>query len=272
MMLDFELEGNLIAQATWQCHQCVSHHRSMPEYQERSTAECISLQCFSSICKLDTPAEELHSWLIQYIGPWANNRQRPWKGFQVVTCTCVACKLHSPKGQHSLKGEPFSEDIIDTTIGLWNGLILRGITFGCDVVKEGPVLYTSLKHWNSMVMRSEGKGSRYYCKPNVYGNAIFNRFKGIGRLADMACNYWDAVHAADWSSMGHDMLKSFDEAVKFFQKFDLVGPDDHRGPHGGRLCMCWKIRHAQCTYHGGLHQINQRRRLRPYAVDESNPR
>ena len=122
------------------------------------------------------------------------------------------------------EGGPFSEAVIDTTIGLWNGLILRGITFGCDVVKEGPVLYTSLKHWNHMVTSSEGKGRQYYCKPNVYGNAIFNRFKGIGRSADMACNYWDAAHAADWSSMGHGKLKSFEEAVKFFQKFDLVGP------------------------------------------------
>jgi len=122
------------------------------------------------------------------------------------------------------KGGPFSKDIIDTTIGLWNGLILRGITFGCDIVKEGPVLYDSLDAWDNMVKANASRDSQYLCKPNVYGNAIFNRFKGIGRSVDMASNYWDAAHVSNWTSMGRDNYKAFDAAVEFFKQFDLIGP------------------------------------------------
>jgi hypothetical protein len=123
------------------------------------------------------------------------------------------------------EGGPFSKGIIDTPIGLWNGLILRGITFGCDVVKEGPSLYKSLDEWDSIVVTSESKGSQFICKPSIYGNAIYNRHKGIGRSPQMASIYWNASksHAAKWASMGQGEFKSFDTAVKFFKKFDLIG-------------------------------------------------
>jgi hypothetical protein len=122
------------------------------------------------------------------------------------------------------EGGPFLKDIIDTTVGLWNGLILRGITFGCDIVKEGPVLYDSLDAWDDMVQANASRDSQYLCKPNVYGNAILNHFKDIGCSVDMASNYWDAAYASNWMSMGRDNYKGFDAAVEFFKQFDLIGP------------------------------------------------
>ena len=121
-------------------------------------------------------------------------------------------------------GDPFSKDIINTTIGLWNGLVLRGITFGCDIVKEGPILYDSLDAWDDTVKANASRDSQYLCKPNVYGNAIYNRFKGIGHSVNMASNYWEAAHASNWSSMGRGDYKTFDAAVEFFKQFDLIGP------------------------------------------------
>ena len=121
-------------------------------------------------------------------------------------------------------GGPFSENIIDTPIGLWNALIVRGITFGCDIIQEGPQLYNSLEEWSNKVTASESKGSQYICKVNIYGNAIYNRHKGIGRSPAMAANYWNAAHASDWASMGQGEKRSFDGAVKFFRQFDLIGP------------------------------------------------
>lgn len=39
----------------------------------------------------------------------------------------------------------------------------------------------------------------------------------------MCANYWQTIQTVDWGSMGHGEKQSFDEVVKFFPQFDLIG-------------------------------------------------
>jgi len=72
-----------------------------------------------------------------------------------------------------------------------------------------------------MVKANASRDSQYLCKPNLYWDAIFNHFKGIGCSVDMASNYWDAAHASNWISMGRDNYKAFDAAI--FNRFKGIG-------------------------------------------------
>jgi hypothetical protein len=66
------------------------------------------------------------------------------------------------------EGGPFSKDIIDTPARLWNKLRIHDITFGCDVLIDGAVLYESLNEWDKKVAESASKGHQYLCKDIYY--------------------------------------------------------------------------------------------------------
>lgn len=119
---------------------------------------------------------------------------------------------------------PYSLGNINKIEALYSALILRGVTFGCDVVNEDHhIFFNNLAEWNNLIAASSLKPDSYLCRPSVYGNAIYNRFKQIGRSKDMGTNYWNAIEGVDWGAMGQGDQRLFGKAVTFFKQFDLIG-------------------------------------------------
>lgn len=75
---------------------------------------------------------------------------------------------------------PYSSRNTNKVEALFSALLLRGVTFGYDVViNNNYVYFNNLHKWDEPVAANSDKPNSYLCKPGVYGNLIYNRLKAL---------------------------------------------------------------------------------------------
>ena len=107
---------------------------------------------------------------------------------------------------------------MQTCTGIFSSAVFRGITFGTDFSRSGPVTFDSLDNWNSA---TEGLSVEKYCCQSAYGQC------NPGRVPALAESYWTTATKGEWEALfqstpqvpflnGYDFLLS--------NRFPQLGP------------------------------------------------
>ena len=126
---------------------------------------------------------------------------------------------HAPSRLNVLQDNgPFSPQLMQTCTGIFSSAVFRGITFGTDFSRSGPVTFDSLDDWNSA---TEGLSVEKYCCRSAYGQC------NPGRVPALAESYWTTATKGEWEALfqstpqvpflnGYDFLLS--------NRFPQLGP------------------------------------------------
>ena len=100
---------------------------------------------------------------------------------------------HAPSRLNILQDDgPFSPHLMRTRTSIFSTAIFRGITFGTDFSRSGPVSFESLDDWNIV---TEGLSVERYCCQSAYGQC------NPGRVPALAELYWITATKGEWETL-----------------------------------------------------------------------
>ena len=139
---------------------------------------------------------------------------------------------------------PMNPSNIDAPGAIASGLIWRGITFGCRVVRKRQTFFRSVDDWNALLHSLSGMPDRYFCDKGAYGTTISGRSVGLAPAffeAEIVCR--DLLR----KNAGADGKVDFKIFYRIITSKNLSRTFPQCGPlilllFSGDLCMAGKLR------------------------------